>query len=79
MKVTSFFVALSVVLRVTCGRGEDAVFDDDIHYVEPETGGQLRISSKGKLSAIIDLDQTPAVKVCSYPLFIYTSVSHSNE
>ncbi|XP_060568332.1 uncharacterized protein LOC132726934 [Ruditapes philippinarum] len=37
-------------------------FNDDIHYIEPETGGKLTLQSKGKLSAIIDLDQIPAVK-----------------
>lgn len=62
MKGFALLVVFPVIFGVVNGEKDDFVFDNDIHYTEQETGGNLRLRSKGKLSPIIDLDQTPAVK-----------------
>jgi hypothetical protein len=63
MQLVIFVVIVVVSSGSTITRDEDSEFNDEIHYMEPETGGKLTLKSKGKLSAIIDFDQIPAVKV----------------
>ncbi|KAL4222201.1 hypothetical protein ACF0H5_018238 [Mactra antiquata] len=50
------------MVTIVLSNDDDSLFDHEINYKEEETGGQLNLKSKGKLSDIIDLDQTPAVK-----------------
>ena len=38
-------------------------FDNDLQLKEEETGGTLRLRSRGNLSDIVDLDRTDGVKV----------------
>ena len=38
-------------------------FSSDRNLIEEETGGRLRLHSRGKLSEIIDLDKTECVHV----------------
>ena len=70
MRHTLFLVA--AVLAAICAAYEDAslvrssealTFDDDIHLEERETGGRLRLQSRGTLADIIDLDRIASVKV----------------
>ncbi|KAH3802556.1 uncharacterized protein LOC127837090 [Dreissena polymorpha] len=69
MRHTLFLVA--AVLAAICAAYEDAslvrssealTFDDDIHLEERETGGRLRLQSRGTLADIIDLDRIASVK-----------------
>lgn len=59
--ILGVIVVLSVCVGVL-GVEDGSLFNNDIHYVEPDTGGKLRLLSKGKLAEIIDLDQTPSIK-----------------
>lgn len=58
---TYAFIYLALSDSIIHGN-ENAEFNNNIHYMEAETGGTLKIQSKGRLSEIIDLDQIPAVK-----------------
>ncbi|XP_052773072.1 uncharacterized protein LOC128211950 [Mya arenaria] len=61
----SMLGAVSFVLAalVCAAVGENAAtFDDDLHLEEHETGGRLRLQSRGKLAEIVDLDQIPNIK-----------------
>lgn len=60
MRYYFLFVCLFVFYSVKC---ENSFFDNDLHLEEEETGGQLRLQSRGRLSDIVDLDQETCVKV----------------
>ena len=54
---------VSCVVAAAAVDGQEKEFHNDIQLTEEETGGMLRLSSKGKLSEIVDLDSTDCVKV----------------
>lgn len=52
-----------VALTDAAVNDDEAEFHNDRQLIEEETGGTLRLQSHGKLAKIVDLDETPCVKV----------------
>jgi len=55
IKITWFITPLLVLYSVDAHK--DGAFDDVIHLEERETGGQVRVTSRGRLTSLVDLDQ----------------------
>ena len=62
-------VAIAIVSNVVFDCAGAHVFDNDLEYVEPETGGILRLKSKGTITKIVDLDTIDSVKVILHFLY----------
>ena len=66
MKLNIFRISFCIILLFNIATGEDESekeFDNDVELHEEETGGKLRLRSRGNLSDIVDLDRTESVKV----------------
>ena len=66
MQLRKYYILLLITVTVTVFIVDcvgTKVFDNDLELTEPETGGVLRLKSKGKISKIIELDSIDSVKV----------------
>ena len=63
MKLKLAFILGRIIIFALGADDFEKEFDNDLHLVEEETGGTLQLRSQGKLSNIVDLDNTDCIKV----------------
>lgn len=75
-KMRRGFVLLGMLtLTLGCATEEtESEFNNDRRLIEEETGGILRLKSRGKLTKIVDLDSTEVVKVNKDQLILFVSI-----